>query len=223
MTFNSLRSVESWTVRCLGTSYIILLSLSAADGRVQRGTYADPALDIPYTMPNVPTVLTFLLALGTGINLTSAAAPAHAGFHVQYPWSSRGANLPSRPELDEFHPFCRKFLLSVSSSSDSPVLSWSNTQPKGRSCTTPKPTPAALARSFPSQAILGTLSRLFTLGTECRRRGTTSLMSFCKTYPSSPLGRYASMSRSHLRLNSTRWESCILRPRTRRRARCNIL
>ncbi|KAK1454604.1 hypothetical protein CABS01_10115 [Colletotrichum abscissum] len=59
-------------------------------------------------MPNVPTVLTFLLALGTGINLASAAAPAHAGFHVQYPWSSRGANLPSRPELDEFHPFCPK-------------------------------------------------------------------------------------------------------------------
>ncbi|KAK1452961.1 hypothetical protein CCUS01_01978 [Colletotrichum cuscutae] len=59
-------------------------------------------------MPNVPTVLTFLLALGTGSNLASAAAPAHVGFHVQYPWSSRGANLPSRPELDEFHPFCHK-------------------------------------------------------------------------------------------------------------------
>ncbi|TEA13233.1 hypothetical protein C8034_v004017 [Colletotrichum sidae] len=55
-------------------------------------------------MSQIPRLVMSLLALGTGIKLTSAA---HAGFHVQYPWMSRGPNLWSRPELDDYNPFCR--------------------------------------------------------------------------------------------------------------------
>jgi hypothetical protein len=50
--------------------------------------------------------LTFLLALGISVDLTSAA---HAGFHVQFPWMSRGPNPKTRPEMDKYNPFCRKF------------------------------------------------------------------------------------------------------------------
>ncbi|KAK6085265.1 hypothetical protein SCUP515_01083 [Seiridium cupressi] len=39
-------------------------------------------------MHYIPAVFTFLLALGSSINLTSAV---HAGFHIQYPWMSRGS------------------------------------------------------------------------------------------------------------------------------------
>ncbi|KAF2278870.1 uncharacterized protein EI97DRAFT_431118 [Westerdykella ornata] len=47
------------------------------------------------------TAITFFLALS--INLTSAA---HAGFHVQYPWATRGANPKTRPEIERYNPFC---------------------------------------------------------------------------------------------------------------------
>ncbi|KAF0316969.1 hypothetical protein GQ607_015766 [Colletotrichum asianum] len=56
------------------------------------------------TMPSIRTAINFLLALGIGINPTSAA---HAGFHVQFPWLSRGQNPWTRPEIDQYNPFCR--------------------------------------------------------------------------------------------------------------------
>ncbi|KAL3291923.1 hypothetical protein RB213_006876 [Colletotrichum asianum] len=55
-------------------------------------------------MPSIRTAINFLLALGIGINPTSAA---HAGFHVQFPWLSRGQNPWTRPEIDQYNPFCR--------------------------------------------------------------------------------------------------------------------
>ncbi|CAO2654356.1 Nn.00g110890.m01.CDS01 [Neocucurbitaria sp. VM-36] len=56
-------------------------------------------------MASLFTAITFLLALS--INYTSAA---HAGFHVQYPWMSRGPNPKTRPGLDQYNPFCREIL-----------------------------------------------------------------------------------------------------------------
>ncbi|KAJ5317521.1 hypothetical protein N7508_002029 [Penicillium antarcticum] len=50
-------------------------------------------------MPSNFAAITFLLAL---INLTSAA---HAGFHVQFPWMTRGPNARTRPEIDCFLSF----------------------------------------------------------------------------------------------------------------------
>ncbi|TQV92125.1 hypothetical protein IF1G_09197 [Cordyceps javanica] len=35
-----------------------------------------------------------------------AAFAAHAGFHVQFPWMTRGPNPKTRPELDRYNPFC---------------------------------------------------------------------------------------------------------------------
>ncbi|CAI0642907.1 unnamed protein product [Colletotrichum noveboracense] len=55
-------------------------------------------------MPSIRAAITFLFALGIGINPTSAA---HAGFHVQFPWLSRGQNPWTRPEIDQYNPFCR--------------------------------------------------------------------------------------------------------------------
>ncbi|OQD80363.1 hypothetical protein PENANT_c036G10241 [Penicillium antarcticum] len=55
-------------------------------------------------MPSNFAAITFLLAL---INLTSAA---HAGFHVQFPWMTRGPNARTRPEIDWYNPFCGIFL-----------------------------------------------------------------------------------------------------------------
>ncbi|KXG49983.1 uncharacterized protein PGRI_059510 [Penicillium griseofulvum] len=49
------------------------------------------------------TSLLFLFALSISVNLTSAA---HAGFHVQFPWMTRGPNPKSRPGIDPYNPFC---------------------------------------------------------------------------------------------------------------------
>ncbi|KAK8023795.1 hypothetical protein PG993_011861 [Apiospora rasikravindrae] len=54
-------------------------------------------------MPSRLTAICSLLALSISINLTSAA---HAGFHVQFPWMSRGPNPRTRPEIDRYNPFC---------------------------------------------------------------------------------------------------------------------
>ncbi|KAJ5199095.1 hypothetical protein N7491_000342 [Penicillium cf. griseofulvum] len=54
----------------------------------------------------MPSLL-FLLALSISINLTSAA---HAGFHVQFPWMTRGLNPKTRPGIDPYNPFCGMFL-----------------------------------------------------------------------------------------------------------------
>ncbi|KAL6702367.1 hypothetical protein ACN47E_002639 [Coniothyrium glycines] len=56
-------------------------------------------------MPSLFTTITFLLALS--INYTSAT---HAGFHVHYPWLSRGPNPKTRPGLDPYNPFCREII-----------------------------------------------------------------------------------------------------------------
>ncbi|KAH8698115.1 hypothetical protein GQ44DRAFT_744307 [Phaeosphaeriaceae sp. PMI808] len=56
-------------------------------------------------MPSLLTTFTILLALT--INFTSAA---HAGFHVQYPWTSRSPNPRTRPEIDRFNPFCGEII-----------------------------------------------------------------------------------------------------------------
>ncbi|KAF5857326.1 hypothetical protein ETB97_005941 [Aspergillus alliaceus] len=56
-------------------------------------------------MPSLLSAITFLLALSISINLTSAA---HAGFHVQFPWMTRGKNPRTRPEIDRYNPFCGK-------------------------------------------------------------------------------------------------------------------
>ena len=57
-------------------------------------------------MFSLVTTITFLLTLSPNITPTSAA---HAGFHVQFPWTSRGPNPKTRPGLDEFNPFCSTF------------------------------------------------------------------------------------------------------------------
>ncbi|KAF2785704.1 hypothetical protein K505DRAFT_330839 [Melanomma pulvis-pyrius CBS 109.77] len=56
-------------------------------------------------MPSLLTATIFLLALG--VNLTSAA---HAGFHVQYPWGTRGPSPSTRLEMDRYNPFCGEIL-----------------------------------------------------------------------------------------------------------------
>ncbi|OAA53893.1 hypothetical protein ISF_08595 [Cordyceps fumosorosea ARSEF 2679] len=48
-----------------------------------------------------------LLPVSISVDLTSAA---HAGFHVQFPWMTRGPNPRIRPELDGYNPFCRKIV-----------------------------------------------------------------------------------------------------------------
>ncbi|KAI4177609.1 MAG: hypothetical protein LQ346_007632 [Caloplaca aetnensis] len=52
-------------------------------------------------MPSLLTAITLLLALG--VNLTFAA---HAGFHVQFPWATRGPNPRTRPAMDRYNTFC---------------------------------------------------------------------------------------------------------------------
>ncbi|KAG9258582.1 uncharacterized protein F5Z01DRAFT_203016 [Emericellopsis atlantica] len=54
-------------------------------------------------MQSISNAVTLVLAIGNSIDLTSAA---HAGFHVQYPWSSRGPNPKVRPELKDYSSFC---------------------------------------------------------------------------------------------------------------------
>ncbi|KAJ5488139.1 hypothetical protein N7453_011593 [Penicillium expansum] len=54
-------------------------------------------------MPSLLAAITFLLALSIGINITSAA---HAGFHLQFPWITRGPSPRTRPEIDQYNPFC---------------------------------------------------------------------------------------------------------------------
>ena len=50
------------------------------------------------------TAIAFLL--GFSIDLVSAA---HAGFHVQFPWTSRGPSPKTRSGIDQFNPFCGMF------------------------------------------------------------------------------------------------------------------
>ena len=54
-------------------------------------------------MPFHLAAITFLFTLGIRLNLASAA---HAGFHVQFPWLTRGPNPKARPEIDHYSPFC---------------------------------------------------------------------------------------------------------------------
>ncbi|CRG89663.1 hypothetical protein PISL3812_06702 [Talaromyces islandicus] len=56
-------------------------------------------------MPSLTEITLLLLALS--ISLTSAA---HAGFHVQFPWLTRGPNPRTRSGLDEYSPFCREIV-----------------------------------------------------------------------------------------------------------------
>ncbi|PLB33142.1 uncharacterized protein BDW47DRAFT_130198 [Aspergillus candidus] len=58
-------------------------------------------------MSSLLATITFLFTLSTRINLTSAA---HAGFHVQFPWMTRGPNPKTRPEIDQYSPFCREIV-----------------------------------------------------------------------------------------------------------------
>jgi hypothetical protein len=53
--------------------------------------------------------ITILLTLTLSININLASA-AHAGFHVQFPWMTRGPNPKTRPEMDRYNPFCGMFL-----------------------------------------------------------------------------------------------------------------
>lgn len=55
------------------------------------------------TSATVSATIGLLLAFSIHINLISAA---HAGFHVQYPWATRGPNPKVRPEIDQYNPFC---------------------------------------------------------------------------------------------------------------------
>lgn len=55
------------------------------------------------TSATVSATTGLLLAFSIHINLISAA---HAGFHVQYPWATRGPNPKIRPEIDQYNPFC---------------------------------------------------------------------------------------------------------------------
>jgi len=57
-------------------------------------------------MPRLFATIISLLAFSIEIHLTFAA---HAGFHVQFPWTSRGPNLETRPGLVDYNPFCGKF------------------------------------------------------------------------------------------------------------------
>ena len=50
------------------------------------------------------TAIALLLALG--VNITFAA---HAGFHVQFPWATRGPSPRTRSVLDRYNPFCGTF------------------------------------------------------------------------------------------------------------------
>ncbi|KAM3460968.1 hypothetical protein MY5147_002822 [Beauveria neobassiana] len=54
-------------------------------------------------MLSILAAITFLLAVRIGASLTSGA---HAGFHVQFPWMTRGPNPKIRPGLDQYNPFC---------------------------------------------------------------------------------------------------------------------
>ncbi|PSN60135.1 hypothetical protein BS50DRAFT_640223 [Corynespora cassiicola Philippines] len=56
-------------------------------------------------MLSILTTITLLLFLS--IELVSAA---HAGFHVQYPWMSRGPSPKTRPELDQYNAFCGEII-----------------------------------------------------------------------------------------------------------------
>jgi hypothetical protein len=62
------------------------------------------------TMPSLLLVLTILFTLV--IHVTSSA---HASFHVQYPWMTRGPSPQTRPEIDAYNPFCRMSYSFVSS------------------------------------------------------------------------------------------------------------
>ncbi|KAM3433293.1 hypothetical protein MY4824_006076 [Beauveria thailandica] len=54
-------------------------------------------------MSSVLITIASLFALNSSINLASAA---HAGFHVHFPWATRGPTLGTRPGLEPFSPFC---------------------------------------------------------------------------------------------------------------------
>ena len=101
-------------------------------------------------MFSLVTTITFLLTLSPNITPTSAA---HAGFHVQFPWTSRGPNPKTRPGLDEFNPFCSTF--------SPPLYSCqAAAQPdtdKGPSYTTRNATPASHAPFYPSPVTQATL------------------------------------------------------------------
>ncbi|KAM0739533.1 hypothetical protein ACQRIT_007270 [Beauveria bassiana] len=54
-------------------------------------------------MLSILAAITLLLAVRIGASLTSGA---HAGFHVQFPWMTRGPSPKIRPGLDQYNPFC---------------------------------------------------------------------------------------------------------------------
>jgi len=98
-------------------------------------------------MPSLLTAITFLLTLSISTNLTYAA---HAGFHVQFPWMTRSPSPKTRPEINQYNPFCGMFPFA-----SSPAVAQADTD-KGRSCTTPIDTRAAPVVSSRSLAIQGT-------------------------------------------------------------------
>lgn len=69
----------------------------------RHSSFFTPLTMLRSTSATVSATTGLLLAFSIQINLISAA---HAGFHVQYPWATRGPNPKIRPEIDQYNPFC---------------------------------------------------------------------------------------------------------------------